>query len=60
MTISIKPSAASQVRALVAKQPNLTPEEIHRILGIPLVNVKSALAAKPRDKPKRRSLGVHT
>jgi hypothetical protein len=54
MTISIIPPAASRARALVAKQPNLTPEEIHRILGIPLVNVKSALAAKPRVKPKKR------
>ena len=54
MTISISPSPASQVRALLAKHPTLTDQEIHQLTGIPLENVKSAMSTKGRDKPKTR------
>ncbi len=54
MTISITPSHATQVRALLAKQPNLTPHEIQQLTGIRLENVKSAMSTKGRDKPKTR------
>ena len=55
MSISITPSYASQVRALLVKQPNLTPHEIHQLTGIRLENVKSAMSTKGRDKPKTRA-----
>ena len=55
MSIEIKPTAASQVRVLHAKQANLTPHELHQLTGIPLKNVKAALNARDaRDRVKSR------
>jgi Fic family protein len=52
MPIVIQPSKADRVRALKAQQTFLTAAEIAKLTGIPLPQVKAALARKPKRRIK--------
>lgn len=56
MDISIKPKSADRARELKARNPFMTAEDIAELAGIPLPQVKNALARRPKsDKRKSRA-----
>ena len=56
MSIAIKPTKATHVRAIKELSPYLSPEDIAAVTKISLTEVRGALKRRPAgDKPKSRA-----
>lgn len=56
MSIAIKPTNSTRLRVLKERHPYLSEDDIHKMTGIPMAEVKGALRRGPaRDLPKSRA-----
>ena len=53
MNLAIDPPRSNRIRAAASANPDLGPDDLAKMLGIRSVEVRRALAAKPRRRVKR-------
>ena len=53
MNLAIDPPKSNRIRAAANANPGLAPDELARLLGLRPVEVRRALAVKPRRRMKR-------
>jgi len=53
MNLTIDPPRSHRIRAAASANPSLSPDDLAKMLGIRSVEVRRALAVKPRRRVKR-------